>query len=73
MANRVDKILKLRSLSSPAVFHKGNILPSTQYQTRRSINQTSAPSQAGLIHMNHLNPDMISKIEKQIAAQGNQN
>ena len=36
----------------------------------RSISQTSVPSQSGLQQMSHLNPEMISRIEKQIAAQG---
>ena len=36
----------------------------------RLISQTSAPSQSGLQQMSHLNPELISKLEKQLAAQG---
>ena len=36
----------------------------------RLISQTSAPSQSGLQQMSHLSPELISKLEKQLAAQG---
>jgi len=35
----------------------------------RKISQTSAPSQSGLQQLSHINPELISRIEKQIAAQ----
>ena len=38
----------------------------------RKISQTSAPSQSGLQQLSYINPELISRIEKQIAAQGTQ-
>ena len=36
----------------------------------RYISQTSAPSQSGLQQLSHINPELISRFEKQLAAQG---
>ena len=38
----------------------------------RKISQTSAPSQSGLQQLSHINPELILRIEKQLAAQGTQ-
>ena len=44
----------------------------TSMPQMRKISQTSAPSQSGLQQLSHINPELISRIEKQLAAQGTQ-
>ena len=73
MACRVGSSSNIRLFSSLKTFNKvSTSLPVLSHAQLRSISQSSVPSQSGMIQMSHLNPDIISKIENQIAAQGNQ-
>ena len=73
MSCRVGSASNIRLMSRCTTFNKvSTALPVLSHPQLRSISQSSVPSQSGMIQMSHLNPDIISKIEKQIAAQGNQ-
>ena len=73
MACRVVSSSNIRLLLSSKTLNKvSTALPVLSHPQFRSISQSSVPSQSGMIQMSHLNPDIISKIEKQISAQGNQ-
>ena len=65
MANRVSN---LRFIATYKQILKLNVI----MPQCRCISQSATPSQSSIIQMSHLNPEIISKIEKQIAAQGNQ-
>lgn len=71
--SRVSNSLNLRLLPTCKKISKMSVLTTSFHPQTRNISQSATPSQSGTIHMSHLNPDIISKIEKQIAEQENDN